>query len=302
MTAIWVDTDFGFDDLWALLLLRHFGRNIAGVSLVAGNTALPQVIANAIGAREAYGFDWPLWQGAAKPLQREPETAERILGPSGMVSRGLRLPDTSPEVPPAGAVEPLRDWLESDGDNRREILALGPLTNVATLLNETPEVIERIDRLVWMGASTGAGNHTPMAEFNAYADAEALACVLQSGLNVDIVDLRFCREITFGPEDMPETDELTGDLLGGYLDIAIQRGRPRMAIYDPLAALAIAAPESIGFACCNIEVSTQSDESYGATKFARTAASTMRVAAEAKSDLAKLCLGALKREAVNGPR
>ena len=50
MTQVWVDTDMGFDDLWALLLLRHLGVDPQGVSLVAGNVPLPQVIRNAHGA------------------------------------------------------------------------------------------------------------------------------------------------------------------------------------------------------------------------------------------------------------
>ncbi len=101
---------------------------------------------------------------------------------------------------------------------------------------------------------------------------------------------------------MPETDELTRDLLGGYLDIALERARPGMAIYDPLAALAVADPDSIGFSSCKIEVSTETDESYGATKVIETSSSTTRIATEANADLAQLCLSALKREALNGPR
>ena len=103
MSAIWVDTDFGFDDLWALLVLRHFGVAVAGVSLVAGNTPLPRVVANAMGACAAYGLKWPLWQGAAKPLKRTQETAERILGPEGMRSRGAKLPASRAEAPSQGA-------------------------------------------------------------------------------------------------------------------------------------------------------------------------------------------------------
>lgn len=300
MTAIWVDTDFGFDDLWALLLLRHFGCKVEGVSLVAGNTTLPQVVANAMGSKAAYGFDWPVWQGAAKPLLRRQETAERILGSRGMVSRGRHLPQPVGDAPPEGALTALRDWLETCDGTRRVILALGPLTNIALLLRKFPELAERIGRLVWMGSSTGSGNHTSFAEFNAHADADALACVLEAALNVDIVDLCFCRQVTFGQEDMPEADELTRDLLGGYLDIARVRGRARMAIYDPLAALAVATPDAITFSPCSIDVSIGADDRYGATKFVSAVNAPTRVAAAANVDLSQLCLAALKREAVHG--
>ena len=72
MTKLWVDTDFGFDDLWALLLLRHLGVELAGISLTAGNAPLPRVIANARGAQTVYGFDAPLFAGADRPMVRKP--------------------------------------------------------------------------------------------------------------------------------------------------------------------------------------------------------------------------------------
>lgn len=302
MTQVWVDTDFGFDDLWALLLLRHLGCPVAGVSLVAGNAPMPEVAANALGAKQAYGFDWPVWKGAEYPLKRTQETATRILGPTGMRSRGLRLPQASPDGIPGQAVHALRDWLCSDTVGSRTVLALGPLTNISLMLQAFPEVSERMSRLVWMGGSAGAGNHTPLAEFNAVADAEALEVVIGANLNFDIVELTFCRKVVFGASDMPETDELTHDLLGGYLDIALERGRPGMAIYDPVAALALAAGTHIGFSPCHIAVSTEPNETYGATRILETARSKTRMATDAHGDLARVCLEALHEEAIHGPR
>ena len=54
--GLWVDTDFGFDDLWALLVLEAGGIDIDGVSLVAGNSQLEQVCKNAFGAFHHFGF------------------------------------------------------------------------------------------------------------------------------------------------------------------------------------------------------------------------------------------------------
>lgn len=300
MSEIWVDTDFGFDDLWALLLLRHFGCTVAGVSLVAGNTPLDQVSANAMGAKEAYALPWPVWRGAARPLRRAPETAQRILGPNGMRSRGARLPRSNSNAPPDGAVDAMRAWLTRGTSVRKDILALGPLTNIAHLLRHSAGIARHISRVVWMGGSSGRGNHTPKAEFNAVADPEALHYVLTSGLRVDIVDLEFCRGVTFSAEDMPPLDRLTGDLLGGYLDIARERGRPGMAIYDPLAALAVAAPDVIGFTQCQMTVSTIPDNSYGATRIRMAESSTTQIATKAKADLRQICLDALKKGSGHG--
>jgi inosine-uridine nucleoside N-ribohydrolase len=300
--GIWVDTDFGFDDLWAFLLLRHLDCEVAGVSLVAGNAPLPQVAANAVAAKAEYGFSWPVWQGADRPLVREPETAERILGPSGMRSRGQCLEHSGRALPPGGGVEALRDWLLSDPDDAPEILALGPLTNIALLLQMLPDLPERVSRIVWMGGSAGAGNHTPKAEFNAVADAEALALVAASGVRLDIVDLTFCRSVTFGPDDLPDCDPLTGDLLGGYLDIGLERGRAGMAIYDPVAAIAVAQPNSIKFQPCLVVVQTGDNASYGATEVTPVAASPIQISVGGSGDLSHICLRALEKEAVHGSR
>ena len=302
MSKFWVDTDFGFDDLWALLVLRHYGCEVAGVSLVAGNTPLPRVVANALGAKEAYDLNWPLWQGAVAPLKRDPETAERILGPDGMRSRGAKLPKSKAGVPDTGALDEIRGWLGGSSGTERQILALGPLTNLAALLMQFPEAARMISRLVWMGGSSGRGNHTATAEFNAVADAEAVECVLNSGVPIDIVDLEFCRRVAFSEADMPDTDPLTRDLLGGYLDIALERGRPGMAIYDPLAALALAVPDAIGFTPCVVEISTEPDDSYGATRIQAAARSSLRLATEARADLGRMCLNALEMETANGHR
>ena len=293
---LWVDTDFGFDDLWALLLLRRYGARVDGMSLVAGNTPLPQVIANAQGAAKAYGFDTPLYAGAAQPLVRPQETAERILGATGMMTRDRTLPSVeAPALPPAIAA--LADWLTQDGP--RPVLALGPLTNLAQLIQDHPETAQKITRLVWMGGSNGPGNHSPQAEFNALADPDAAAIVAASGIPLDVIDLEICRQARFGPDDLPATDPLTADLLGGYLDIGLSRGRPGMAIYDPVAALAMVRPEAFAFVPQRLTVSTTPDNSYGATRFTADPTSPTRLAMAPREPLAPLCLDALKEEVSN---
>ena len=294
--TIWVDTDLGFDDLWALLILQRAGASLAGISLVAGNAELPRVIANAQGAVRAYGLDAPLYSGADRPLLRVQETAARILGAQGMQTRGRRLPVGDVQPLPIDAVDALATWLR-DTQPPRQVLTLGPLTNLAHLVQRHPDAAARITRLVWMGGSNGPGNHSPAAEFNALADPEALACVLDAQLPLEVIDLMLCRKVTFGPQDMPATDPLTRDLLGGYLDIGVSRGRGHMAIYDPVAALAFLHPGLFGFQRVRMDVSTTPDASYGATMFTPDPEGPVQLATTTYSDdIAQLCLGALERK------
>ena len=300
MSTFWVDTDFGFDDLWALLVLRHLGARFASISLVAGNAPLPQVISNALGARQAYGFDAPFYAGADRPLLRRPETAERILGPRGMLSRGQHLPDGGALDETMDVSTALQHWLRSaQPGERRDILAIGPLTNIAKLLQEAPDLAQNITRLIWMGGSDGAGNHTPHAEFNAVADPEAAAIVAQAGVLLDVVDLMICRTVTFGPDQLPTCDPLTADLLGGYLDIALTRGRSKMSIYDPVAALVACQPEAFSYRRCDMRVSTTSDESYGKTTFTENSRGSTRLAVGTALNATEICLQALTGEQAN---
>ena len=297
MSELWVDTDFGFDDLWALLLLRHLGVQVAGISLVAGNAPLPRVVANALGAQEAYGFVASLFAGADRPLVREPETAERILGPRGMLSWGQYLPDVAAGQDLPDAAEGLQSWLRSAGvADRRDILAIGPLTNIAGLVRDAPDLAKKITRLIWMGGSNGPGNHSAQAEFNALADPEAAVLVAQAGLPLDVIDLMLCRKVFFGPDDLPRSDGLTSDLLGGYLDIGLSRGRSAMAIYDPVAALAAGQPEAFEFQRCSMTVSVHLDASYGKTHFEKTSSGSTRIAVGTTANAAQICLKALAKE------
>lgn len=266
--AIWIDTDFGFDDLWALLLLQHQQIAVGGISLVAGNTPLPQVRRNADASVKAFGFTWPIYSGADKPLQREPETAQRILGELGMQSRGLFLPySNKTEVRGKSAIDAMVHWLNNEESH--QIVALGPLTNLAQLVIQYPDQANKVTQITWLGGSCGRGNHSEFAEYNAFADAEALDVIAQSNIPFRLIDLELCRQVTFGESDIPamqgKNKKLISDLLGGYLDIALQRGRRSMAIYDPLAVLAFIHGEYFQFAPASMAVNTQADAQYGQT-------------------------------------
>ena len=79
-------------------------------------------------------------------------------------------------------------------------------------------------------------------------------------------------------------------------------GRPGMAIYDPLAAIAMADPGAIEFTPCAVSVSTAVDTSYGRTTFTHAPSSPVRRAAKATQNLKEICIRALERTPAYGPR
>ncbi|HEX8046385.1 nucleoside hydrolase [Rhizobium sp.] len=246
--GIWIDTDMGFDDIAAILVVTHSSLAIDGISLVSGNAPLKQVCANAASAAAVFGWTFPIHTGRELPVLCKLETAQSILGSSGIPTMGKSLPPAD-ELPPSDAFAALCDWL-ANGIGPKRILALGPLTNIAALVLARPDLAARIDELTWMGGGVTSGNHTASAEFNAYADPEALAIVLAHGLPLRMIDLDICRKVLARPDDVErvrqaagKNAELLADLLGGYVNIAISRGRPAMAVYDPTAAAIFVAPD-----------------------------------------------------------
>lgn len=243
----------GFDDLSAVLLLQAAGVPVAGLSLVAGNTDLPRVIRNACACAELFGWSMPIHAGAAAPLAGPLVTAGYVLGPDGMPGRG-RLPDPTRGPDSPDAVRALAAFLDAGG---HDVLALGPLTNIAHLLRTRPDLAGM--RLTWMGGAHGPGNHTAVAEFNAAVDPEALAEVIAAGVQVRMVGLDCCRHVTVTLADVGPLRAIPGphaallaDLLEGYVRIADDGARP-MPLYDPVAAAALADPSSVTFAPARLD-------------------------------------------------
>ena len=268
--GIWIDTDMGFDDIAAILVVAHSDLVIDGVSLVTGNAPLSHVQANAASAAAVFGWTFPIHTGRELPVLCMLETAQGILGQTGIPTTGRSLPPADP-LPMSDAFGALCDWL-SDGKGPKRILALGPLTNIAALALARPDLAARIDELTWMGGGVTAGNHTASAEFNAFADPEALAIVLAHSLPLRMIDLDICRKVLAWPEDVArlrktegEKAQLLADLLEGYVNIAISRGRPAMAIYDPTAAAIFAEPEIATLRHARIEAELHGQHTRGRT-------------------------------------
>ncbi|MBB2832628.1 UNVERIFIED_ORG: inosine-uridine nucleoside N-ribohydrolase [Rhizobium esperanzae] len=267
--GVWIDTDMGFDDIAAILVVAQSEYEIDGVSLVFGNAPLPQVRKNAAGAASAFGWTFPIHTGRAMPVLGKLETAQAILGETGIPTIGKSLPEAA-ALGESGAFAALCRWLEGDGPHR--ILALGPLTNIAAVVLARPDLAARIDDLVWMGGGITSGNHTASAEFNALADPESLAIVIAHGLPLRMVDLDLCRKVLARPEDTEPVRnagganaELIADMCAGYISIATSRGRPAMAIYDPCAAVAFVAPDIVNFRPARIDVELQGSLTRGRT-------------------------------------
>lgn len=191
-----IDTDPGLDDAVAILyaLSRTQAFSLLGIVTVAGNIGLDTTTRNAGRLLAVMDrADVPVFSGASRPLTRPGIDELRIHGADGL--GGVALPD--PLAPPApGGVNWLAARLMVEPAGALDLLCLGPLTNLALLLQDHPQAARRLGRVIAMGGAVDEpGNVGAHAEFNLACDPEAAATVLAAGLDLTLVPLDVTRRV-----------------------------------------------------------------------------------------------------------
>ncbi|NKY87515.1 nucleoside hydrolase [Nocardia veterana] len=273
MRSVWMDCDSGFDDALALMVLAAAPQiELVGISTVVGNTSLDNTTANTLAVAEFCGLDTPIYRGAAKPLAQEPQTIERLLGAGAMGTLGRCFPTAARTAESVDAIHALTATLGAAAPRSITILATGPLTNIAVVLLLHPELVDALDSVVWMGGSTTSGNHTAAAEFNAYADPEALDTVLRSGVALRMVGLNLTRQVLItGDHELQlraigtERAAIVADHVGFYLRMSDATTPRPAALHDPAAAAFLLWPDLFDLAPARVDVELARTVSRGAT-------------------------------------
>ena len=185
-----IDTDPGQDDAVAILLaLASPELQVLGITVVAGNVPLPLTLRNTCQIVELAGRDdVPVHAGCDRPLARPLVTAENVHGTTGL--DGIVLPQPVLRPRPGHAVDFIIETLRREPADSVTLVAVGPLTNIATALRRAPDIVWRVQQIVLMGgAYFEVGNVTPAAEFNIYVDPEAAAEVFAAGVPLVVVPL-----------------------------------------------------------------------------------------------------------------
>lgn len=194
MTRFLIDTDTAGDDVTSMMFaLKWPGVTLEAVTVVAGNVYLKQAVTNALLTVEVAGRpEVPVFVGCGEPLHRPLVTAHYVHGADGMGDSNLPPPSTRARK--EHAVDAIVE-LASNHPGDLEIIAQGPLTNIARALAIDPELGSKVARLWIMGgANNSLGNVTPAAEFNFYVDPEAARATLRGGFDAVIVPWDVCVE------------------------------------------------------------------------------------------------------------
>ena len=176
-----IDTDTAQDDCIAILVgLLDPAADLLAITMVAGNVGFEQQVANAQLTLNVAGMlgRVPVHAGCRRPLLREWVSATDVHGDG---SGGLSMHSTAAVVDDEHGVDALlRITAERPGEVN--IVAIGPLTNIATAVAKDREFAARVKSLYVMGGSNnGRGNITASAEYNFYVDPEAAQIVMEAG-------------------------------------------------------------------------------------------------------------------------
>lgn len=246
MLPVHLDCDLGIDDALALAqLLSQPHVHLVGVSTVTGNTSAGQAARNTLSLLSLAGrSEVPVAAGEDDTAARQyAAKAADVHGRDGVGD--VELP--SSRVAPSrlsGAELILESASRHEG--RLQLVAIGPLTNLAQALELDPGLPGRIERLTIMGGAVWSeGNITETAEANVFYDPEAADAVFAASWPITLVPLDVTQHHTFGDEDRAALDAvghplhgLLAQMLDYYLTFySTVLGTRRARLHDPLTSL-----------------------------------------------------------------
>ena len=147
------------------------------------------------------------------------------------------------------------------------LLAIGPLTNIATVEKIQPGLLRLLREVVIMGGAVYRRGIIPpafKAEFNFWCDPHAAKTVLNSGANIFLFPLDVTYKVVFGKKEMQKlhssrsTDGkyLWKNLISWYLMNKLATRAGGFHPHDPTAAAYLIAPELFRLEELSIDVTT----------------------------------------------
>jgi non-specific riboncleoside hydrolase len=252
-----IDTDPGIDDAAALAVaLNDPQLDVLMLSTVAGNVNLSYTTENAKKILDFFAKDIPIAQGNRAPLLVEYEDASEIHGETGL--NGYQFPVSKRVVLSEHAVIAMKNKILQSAE-KVTLVAIGPLTNLALLLNMYPEVKTKIAELIIMGGSTAGGNTNSAAEFNFKVDPHAAQIVLQSGVPLTIFGLNVTSRARLKLQDINQiktfgrTGAMLYDLFSHYRGGDFAAG---LMIHDLCTIVYLLQPELFTLQYTHVEVAT----------------------------------------------
>lgn len=267
---IWLDCDPGVDDAAAILLANKSEKyELVGISTVSGNVSQKHTFNNARNIVELIGAKVPVFAGADKPIFGQAVDASHIHGENGLGD--VIIPESKTEPETLRAWDAMYEAVLKYKDEL-EVVAVGPLTNLAIALMKYPDLNQRLKRVIIMGGSAGAGNVTPAAEFNIWEDPEAASAIFESGINIVMFGLDVTMQAYLTDEDLSRMKKL-GSKEAEFLSDSFQNAcrfikkynLPGVSVHDACTVIYLEKPEIFRLEKAWARVETQGSVTRGMT-------------------------------------
>jgi inosine-uridine nucleoside N-ribohydrolase len=265
-----LDTDPGVDDAIAILLaLRSPELKLEAITPVSGNVPLAFTLPNALRLLEIAGHpEIPVAAGAPVPLVRRLVTAAYVHGNNGL--GGVEFPE--PKIKPVSetASDLIRRIVRAN-PGEITIVAIGPLTNIATVLKVDPAIAPMIKSFVLMGGALNGGNITPAAEFNFYVDPEAARIVFDSGVPITMVGLDVTNKVLLRESQVRTLEaaqnpvsQAAGKIMRATLGrIYKTNDETVVAMHDPLTIASLIDPTVVTLRDYYVQIETSGEITAG---------------------------------------
>ena len=213
MRKLIIDTDPGIDDALALIAcFRHVEDvEILGITTVAGNKGIRFTTDNATKLIKYFAYPCKVYKGAQRPLVPSicipdnggtESAAGDVHGGTGLGDADL--PSAAELISDQSAVDFILEQVRSN-PGEIDILALGPLTNIALAIRQDKNTMQKLRSIYSMGGSLYGGNITPVAEFNYWFDPDAADFVYKSlgeTLPIYMIGLDLTHQLILSHDDM----------------------------------------------------------------------------------------------------
>ncbi len=266
---ILIDTDAGSDDFMAVaLLLSQPAVAIDAITVVNGLAHVDAGARNMGRLLDLAGRKRvPVFRGRNGPLRGSAEFPAEWRKIADDLP-GVALPPASRPPESKHAADYLTERLRN-ATTPVQILALGPLTNIAEALGRDRSLAAHIREIVIMGGAVrvpgnlqdGGVFHTnnKTAEWNIFIDPLAARIIFRSGVPIRLIALDATNKVHIGPEFVREFESKALSPLGRVVAEVLRSDRETIDAgifyaWDPLAAAALLRPSIVKTSAMHIDI------------------------------------------------
>lgn len=189
-----IDCDPGVDDALAInALLMAKNVEVLLISIVGGNRPLEVVYKNGLRLTQFFNKNVLVAKGSHPIAECDIVSTSYFHGENGL--GGVELAYTEENLTSENSIDVMAKIIK-ENPGEIEVVALGPLTNLALLAQKHPEQFKSIKAIYSMGGTFSHGNITPYCEFNYYFDLPATEIVLAEVVKQNVQFHMFPLDVT----------------------------------------------------------------------------------------------------------